>query len=378
MKTLTQPAIEEKEIPIQNVEGSLAELVTRAEYDVQITTAKKFPRSVRNFINQATEMATLSEQTANDCIYALPRDGKTIEGPSARFGEIILHAWGHVRAGARIVHEDDRFITAQGVCHDLQSNTLIAYEVRRRITGKGNKRFNDDMIGVTGNAASSIALRNAILKVIPKAFWDPIYQAARQVVMGDAKTLVNRRADALAFLQKFGATPEMVYNKLGVQGVEEITLDHLVMLRGLATAIKEGDSTVEQIFADEIKAEKKEAMPTVNLNFVQPESPVASPAAAATPEPVRPELVLSPTPPAKEKPKKQEKQDPITLWFPDGMMLYPTEVNATKILELFGSVFPGDRDEFRTKNARTLPQIAVIERQNGNDELADQIEKIVK
>lgn len=375
MKTLTQPTTEEKEIPMQNVEGSLAELVTRAEYDVQITTAKKFPRSVRNFINQATEMATLSEQTANDCIYALPRDGKTIEGPSARFGEIILHAWGHVRAGARIVHEDDRFITAQGVCHDLQSNTLIAYEVRRRITGKGNKRFNDDMIGVTGNAASSIALRNAILKVIPKAFWDPIYQAARQVVMGDAKTLVNRRADALAFLQKFGATPEMVYSKLAVRGVEEITLDHLVTLRGLATAIKEGDSTVEQIFADEIKAEKKEAMPTINLNTTQPEPPVAPPIA---PEPARPELVLSPTPAAKEKPKKQEKHDPITLWFPEGMMLYPEEMNAAKIVEIFDDLFPGDKSEFREKNARTLPEIATIERQKGNGELADQIEKIAR
>jgi hypothetical protein len=73
-------------------------------------------------------------------------------------------------------------VTAQGVCHDLQSNTFIAYEVRRRITGKGDRKYSDDMIGVTGNAASSIALRNAILKIIPKVFWDGIYQAARQVV----------------------------------------------------------------------------------------------------------------------------------------------------------------------------------------------------
>jgi hypothetical protein len=242
---------DQSEVQVQNVDTALAELVTRAEYDVQIATAKKYPRSIKQFINTATEMVTLNESVADDCIYALPRDGKTIEGPSARFAEIILHAWGHTRAGARIVNEDSRFITAQGVCHDLQSNTLIAYEVRRRITKSNGNKYSDDMVGVTGNAASSIALRNAITKVIPKALWSPIYEEARRVVVGDASTLANRRAKALEHLQKFGATAEMVFRKLGVKGVEEITLDHLVMLRGIATALKEGDTTVDEVFAEE-------------------------------------------------------------------------------------------------------------------------------
>jgi hypothetical protein len=232
-------------------ENSVVELVTKAEYDIQIATAKKYPRSVRQFIQNATELVTLNEATSEDCIYALPRAGKTIEGPSARFAEIILHAWGHTRAGARIVNEDGRFITAQGVCHDLQSNTLITYEIRRRITNKSGKRFDDDMIGVTGNAAASIALRNAITKVIPKALWEPVYQEARKVVMGDSKTLANRRASALVHLQKFGVTEEMVLKKLEIKGIEDITLDHLVTLRGIATALKEGEHTMEKIFLDE-------------------------------------------------------------------------------------------------------------------------------
>lgn len=240
-----------KEANGQQADGALAELVTRAEYDVQIATARRYPRSIKQFINDSIALVTLNEQVADDCIYALPRDGKTIEGPSARFAEIILHAWGHSRAGARIVNEDGRFITAQGVCHDLQSNTLISFEVRRRITKSNGARYNDDMIGVTGNAASSIALRNAITKVIPKALWEPIYQEARKVVMGDAKTLANRRAGALQHLQKFGATEEMVLKKLGVKGIEDITLDHLVALRGIATALKEGDTSVEVLFSDE-------------------------------------------------------------------------------------------------------------------------------
>jgi len=104
----------ESEVEIKSVDTALAELVTRAEYDVQIATARRYPRSIKQFINTAMELVTLNEDVADDCIYALPRDGKTIEGPSARFAELILHAWGHTRAGARIVNEDSRFVTAQG------------------------------------------------------------------------------------------------------------------------------------------------------------------------------------------------------------------------------------------------------------------------
>lgn len=240
----------QKEISHAEADGALAELVTRAEYDVQIATAQKYPRSIKQFMDDAMSMVTLNEAVADECIYALPRDGKTIEGPSARFAEIIFSAWGHARAGARIVNEDAKFVTAQGVCHDLQKNTLIAFEVRRRITNKHGTRYNDDMIGVTGNAGSSIALRNAILKTIPKAFWSPIYEAARKTVMGDHKTLAARRDTALAVLMKFGATPDIVFKLLNIKGVEDITPDHLIIMKGLATALRDGDTTLEQLLQD--------------------------------------------------------------------------------------------------------------------------------
>jgi hypothetical protein len=289
---------DQHEVQIQNVDTALSELVTRAEYDVKIATAKKYPRSIKQFINTAMELVTLNEDVADDCIYALPRDGKTIEGPSARFAELILHAWGHTHAGARIVNEDSRFITAQGVCHDLQSNTLIAYEVRRRITKSNGNKYSDDMVGVTGNAASSIALRNAITKVIPKALWSPIYEEARRVVVGDATTLANRRAKALEHLQKFGATAEMVFKKLGVKGVEEITLDHLVVLRGIATALKEGDTTVDEVFADEKAApvSKTDAVKEKLKAKTEPkaETEENKPAVAAEIKPTEPKPVAPP------------------------------------------------------------------------------------
>lgn len=241
----------------QQVEGALVAesgmvaTLNRAEIDQQITTAKRYPRSVTTFIRRATELVCLNESIAQQCIYALPRDGKVIEGPSARMAEVIMNAWGNCRAGARVVNDTGEFITAQGVFHDLEQNTAITYEVQRRITNAKGKRYSADMIGVTGNAASSIALRNAILKGVPKAYWEGIYKKARAIVAGDIKTLANKRADALKEFVIYGVTEAQILAKLHKQGVADINTEDLVLLFGMLTAIRDGDTTPEQAFAPE-------------------------------------------------------------------------------------------------------------------------------
>lgn len=240
---------EDNEVIVETQDIGTLALLNKSEIDQQIATAKRWPRSIKQFINEATEMATLDEKTAAECIYALPRDGRTIEGPSARLAEIVASAWGNCRAGARVVGEDDRFVTAQGAFYDLQRNVAISYEVKRRIVDKYGRKYKDDMIGVTANACCSVALRNAVFKGVPKAFWNRIYDAARGVVAGDIRTLANRRAEAIKQFAIYGVTQEMICTTLQVRGVEDITIDNLVALKGLLTAIRDGDTTAEEAFA---------------------------------------------------------------------------------------------------------------------------------
>ncbi len=241
--------MEHQETEVMTAESGTVALLNKSEIDMQIATAHKYPRSIVNFRNEVLQMVTLNEKVASECIYALPRDGKTIEGPSARFAEVVASAWGNSRAGARVVSDQGEFVTAQGVFHDLQRNVAITYEVQRRITNKGGQRFKADMIGVTANAACSIALRNAILKGVPKAFWSDMYDQARETAIGNVQTLANRRVRALGVLQKMGVTPDQVFQFLDINGEEDLTLEHLGILFGITTAIKEGDTTPEQAFS---------------------------------------------------------------------------------------------------------------------------------
>jgi hypothetical protein len=113
-------------------------IVADPEVDIQVTTARRFPRSVTTFMRRATEMATLTPEIAASCIYALPRKEngvtKNIEGPSARFAELCANAWGNLRAEGKVLGHDDQFVTARGTAWDVEANVAIAYEVKRRIT----------------------------------------------------------------------------------------------------------------------------------------------------------------------------------------------------------------------------------------------------
>lgn len=234
-------------------ESGVIELLNKSEIDQQITTAKKYPRSLKRFRDEALQMVTLTEAIAKECVYALPRKEKNgqvkvIEGPSARFAEVIASAWGNCRAGARVVGESQEFVTAQGVFYDLERNVAITYEVQRRITSSSGRRYSSDMVGVTANAACSIALRNSILKGVPKAFWSELYAASRRTIAGDVKTLANRRADAIKEFAIFGVSEAQILAVLDKAGVQDIGIDDLVTLSGFLTAIRDGDSTPESIF----------------------------------------------------------------------------------------------------------------------------------
>ena len=103
-----------QEIASLAVESSTLAILNKSEIDQQIATAKRFPRALAQFRKDALAMATLSVETAGACIYSLPRDGKTVEGPSARFAEIVASSWGNCRVGARVMTDQGDFVTAQG------------------------------------------------------------------------------------------------------------------------------------------------------------------------------------------------------------------------------------------------------------------------
>ena len=251
--------------------------IERAQIDMQIATARRYPRQLSLVKQRMLSFATLDEETAEGCFYTLPGrkggDGKPLQGPSVRLAEIALSCYQHLRAGSRIIEDDGKFITAQGVVHDLENNVVISIEVKRRVTNKMGQRYGDDMIATTGNAACSIALRNAAFRVIPMALIQPGYEAAKKLAIGDCKSLVQRRAASVEHFGKMGVTKEMICAALGIRSTEDIQLDHLEILIGYSTAIKDGDASVDDVFKprdERTHAEKPAANPYAEPDTATP------------------------------------------------------------------------------------------------------------
>lgn len=238
---------------IEVKQAEMLQAINRSEVDMQIATAKQYPRDLPTVLNKIETYATMDTETAEDCFYALRRQGsdgeaQAIEGLSVRMAEIIASAWGNLRVQTRIIGNDGRFITAQGVCHDLETNVAVSKEVKRRITTKAGRTFSDDMQVVTGNAAASIAFRNAVLAVVPKAVTKKVIASVKQVAMGKAIDLETSRQNAIANYAKAGVTEQMLFEYLGITKKEQIDKEMVFELKALWNAIKEGTTTVQETF----------------------------------------------------------------------------------------------------------------------------------
>lgn len=233
----------------------------RANIDIQVSTAKQYPRSISRCANNAVALATMDKDTAQSCGYALPRGGKPITGPSVHLAKIIAQQYGNLRAEAKVVEITDKQVVSRGTAWDLENNYAVSFEVRRSIVGKNGNRFSDDMITVTGNAANSIAYRNAIFGIVPKSITDKAYKAAQHLITGDLsdeEKLIKRRDGAIKhFTDTYGITEEEVIKLCGKHTVNQIQADEIALLLGFAQSLKDGDTTVEELMAPFRKGKTK-------------------------------------------------------------------------------------------------------------------------
>lgn len=253
--------------------------------DIQISTAKAYPRSIKRSTDNALEIVMMDKEFAEACNYSLPRGNKPISGPSVHLAKMMAQQWGNMRVDAKVVSIDATHVTSESACWDLESNLAIKATVKRSIMqnvyemkdGKPVKtgrtiRMNDDMITVTGNAANSISMRNSILSVIPRPIVNKVYAAAKQMITGDIsdknKLMAKRKRVVSGLKETYGLSEKEILQALGKAAIDHIDADDILVLIGIGQSIKDGDTTVEQAFKkpmtreDRIKTaqERKEAL----------------------------------------------------------------------------------------------------------------------
>ena len=256
------------------IDGGALAVVIQAEISSQVATARAYPRKdLRVIAYRIADLATMDEDTAEECLYVLTRGSKRkgreddevkpIEGPSIRLAEIAAQQYGNCRIEARVVevNRKEKYVEAEGTFLDLETNMASKSTVRRRISTSQGGIFSEDMIIVTGNAACAIAKRNAILAGIPKALYRPAYVEARRMLAGDATTLGANRDKAMSAFKRFGVTPAQILEALGVPDEASVTTDHIAQMRGMYGTLMRKEATVAEMFSKEASDHKVVSSP---------------------------------------------------------------------------------------------------------------------
>lgn len=245
------------ETQIEVVNPDVLYQADKAAVDSQIATAKQYPRQIMHAVDNMLATVTMSDKVARTCSYALPRGGKPITGPSIHLAKIIAQEWGNIRIGSRVVAVNEKDIVCEGICWDLEKNIAIQVSVKRRITSSKGQRFNDDMITVTGNAGNAIAMRNAILAVVPQAVVSRVYDAAIEKITGDLSDetkLTAKRTKLFNHMKEaYKVTEDEILAAIGKESISYVGKDEIALLIGLWQAIKDGDATIEDTFRQEKK-----------------------------------------------------------------------------------------------------------------------------
>lgn len=269
------PTTDQALVPLtldQNGSGSAMMLQAAVEI------ARRYPRDPEAVLAQAIAGLDKHPEAAEKAIYSIPyedrRRGRTVkvEGLSVRTAETLAALWGHLRIGVRISGEDKDGYDLEGAAWDMQTNfqQLLPFRVSKweksrdgRVTVYDERR----MIQVLQAGISKVK-RNVVLSMLPTHVKLAYERRVREILakgplnkVASAETikLVEEYFTSLTVKPGQRVTMEMLETRVGKPSATWLGAD-IADLRGLRTAIEDGEITVAQAFLVEPEGEPE---PTV-------------------------------------------------------------------------------------------------------------------
>jgi len=287
----------------------------RSQLETQIELAHKYPRDVAKCLDNAKSLIEMDQTTAREAFYSLDHyGGAPVVGPSIRMAEMLASSWGHITYGSRPLDIEDKVVRAQGVCYDFQTNTRVVVEKTRPIVDKRGVRFTKaHLINNAMLAAQAIAERDAILKVIPRAYANKLMDEAMEIASGKGLTMgekVNAAIAAFADLDE-SITDKMLFLVLGVQDKRSMTIAHVTRLRTIYSTIREGHATIHDYLMQDPGEEDGAAKESKNKMTEAAKKAEEAKKAKKPPADKKKKPDQEPEPPAKDpEPEPEEKEEP--------------------------------------------------------------------
>jgi hypothetical protein len=226
----------------------------RAVQEVQaaMTIAKRFPRDTAQALDRVLQ-ACCRPVLAEHAIYAYPRGGQTITGPSIRLAEALAQNWGNVQFGIRELSQQTGESTVEAFAWDIETNTraVKVFQVPhlRYTRERGNVRLTDprDIYELVANNGAR-RLRACILAIVPGDVVDAALkkcEATQEHSLGAKDEVVQKMIEAFAV---FGVTKERIERRLGHRLDERTVMAEVLNLKRIYTTLKDGLAKADDFF----------------------------------------------------------------------------------------------------------------------------------
>lgn len=239
----------------------------------KLQVAKQFPRNENNAYSQIMQ-ACSRQAFAKTALYAYPKGGQQVTGPSIRMAEMLIRAWGNCESGLKELSQRDGESEMMAYTWDYETNTMFvknfAVKHERRTRTKTTK-LNDprDIYELTANNGSR-RQRATMLAAIPEWIVEDAVNAVKQTLAGQSDEPIGDRVRKMvAAFGKFGVTQEMIESYVGFE-ISLIDSDTLVDLMSVFNSIKSGDFKPSQYFSELAKKEPEKAVSQVNETLKAP------------------------------------------------------------------------------------------------------------
>lgn len=254
--------------------GSNQMMISRQAQEVQaaMVVAKKFPRDEYNAIEKirrTCQRSTLAEQA----VYSYPRGKENVSGPSIRLAEAIAQNWGNIDYGIIELEQKDCVSEMMAYAWDLETNTRVTkiFSVEhKRDTKKGSYQLTDsrDIYELTANFGAR-RMRACILGVIPGDVVDMAVNECKETQKknyGELPSQEKINKIEKLFKKDFGVTKKQLEKYTG-RGMASFGAEECTDLWGVYTALKNGQSKVEDYFEAEEKERTDEPLFEVPKNL---------------------------------------------------------------------------------------------------------------
>ena len=222
-----------------------------AEIHGAITAARAYPRD-QKFAMDRIIMECTRPGLAESAIYAYPRGGEMVSGPSIRLAEAVARQWGNIQFGVNELASNTDETVMQAFAWDLETNVreVRTFTVPKfRHSRKGKTRLEDPRDIYENNAnMGARRMRGCILAVIPG---DVVDQAVQQCMLtqqnsvGAPHEVLEKMVEA--FESEFGVPSGAVAKRLGHR-LDATTTAEVLGLKRIYQSLRDGMATPADYF----------------------------------------------------------------------------------------------------------------------------------